>query len=1193
MDKPSEQQREEAHTSGPKLIPSSLSFPSEQAKQDASSSAGPATAAAVASVDPASDLPPPAALLAPLTSAHSLALADCLHRRAAVEHDASLSEADRTAALHTVDADVAGLLQGWGGEIIEVVSAWKAAREVVQQRGHIDGVMEQQQQSADALRAVREELRQLRERQAGEGRTLEEEMKKTKEEEQKRYMLDPACIDALMAKAKEVVVGVEDEEQAEVRLLVEQGITDPALLAITLLEQREQRREVQMAVLVHRHEDELAVLVQREEEAAEVEQGEAELSRRLVQVRVHEAMVLKWEQTADEEWEVQPEVVHVEAPGSDARLVRILRVDQHQLAALHEEHAEVARQHEAERQLQLEEVEARHGELAAMSDENWAKRVAATKGEHARQMTEEQRLQQTQLQRLLDELSARCQQQLRSHEDSVAEQRRTAMAEAKASEAAIVAEWESLHAQRGEDHAGVRGLGLLVAGLHRARQQRELEQLMDAMARDRLTSLTRALAEHRADTSPADLPSLQRSIRAAAATEEVAALERLQAQHRAELDAAFLRCGGDPAHADGPAVELRYAELAARAASIAEALEVGQVSAAAEVAEKRRRLLADGSMTDEEKARAMRGLLDGVHRFDEKQAKEAARQEEDMRRRMLERKQLKQQKTLGQAAQEKQAAQQAEAEHASKDEQAQAAIARAQQLQLQRAAPPVPATSPSASTAPTPPSHPPAQDAAASAQLLRVQELLRSLHSDALAWREAAYTDEADGSDARFIAEEGTNRLALVPLTSLTPSQAYLHRFTLFLLHSLHSRNPTAHPTGSSFTPPTLLLASTLPAPSHPCCAHRHVLWHDGGAHALCVRVERMEEVGRFVGLALHGMAHVMAEGEAREEVRRRAWRGRRKDGYRTVVRELKEEVEVKEGEAQGEAAEEKEEEERLRWELEEARLVERCWDDRDRRFLRHLQRLQADALADLFSAAAQPSSTASSLLPTALAMAAVDDEGKAVQEGGGAGLVASASFAASSAVLSREPVGAAEQAAAVSASPAALCTPLPHTSAARTLARLSTYSAFAQHSQLTSYLAQLEQQTAQRRLQDRAEAEERLLRVDPALARADAARWMGGREGGEEGGLVWLEEAEDELNVRLGCVVEQWWRLKAAVAAAEEGSAAAGADAEPRLREMRWQLAQLVAEKDALMTQLRHCQRARDSTPATQRQLTQAETGE
>ena len=1115
-----------------------------------------ATAVSPAPADSPASGVPPAALLAPFTSAHSPAMADTLHQRAAIQADRSLSAAERSAALQALDADVAALLQGWAGEVIEVVSAWKAAREADDHRGNLDDVHDQHRQSADALGVVREELRQVRERQAKERQALEEEAREKREEEE-RYMVDPTCVAELMAKAREVAGEVEDEEVKEVRLLMEQGITDPALLAVTLIEQREQRREAQLRAVTLRHEAELAVLVQREAEAAEVEEREAELKRRLVQVRAHEAMVIKLEQDTEEEWDVQPEVVSMEVPCSEGRLVRILRVDQHRVAALCEKQAEATHQHEAERVREMEELNARQGALAELSDDEWTERVAAMEAEHARQQAEEERAHQAQAQLLTHELSGRCVQQQREHGESLKEQRRKAMEETEAIEAAAIAEWET--------HKGGRALGPLVAGLLRRRQQRQLELLMDAMARDRLTALSRALSQRTADAEPVDLPSLQRSIRSEAAADEFVALEQLQSQHRAQLDAALLRCGGR-SETDGVPVELSYAEVAARATSIAEAMEKAQAAAAGELAEKQRRILSDQSMTEEEKAAAMRSLLDGLHRFDEKVAGEAARQEEEMRRRMEEKRRKKM------AAEE----QKAQAEHAAKDDLAQAAI-RAQQQQQQTILP-SPSASVPTTAEPTPATSPStlaAQDADAQAQLSRIEQLVVSLHSDALTWQKTAYTDEADSTDARLIAEEGAG-LALVPLTSLTPSQAYLHRFALSLLHLFHSLHSIPHPTHGSSAPPTLLLASSLPAPSHPCCAYRHVLSYDEALHALCVRVERMEEVGRFIAVVVHGTAHVMAEWEVRAEVRKRAWKARKRSARA-------EDREEEKGEKDGVEAEE---EERLRWEREERKEVDRSGDDRDPRFLRHLHRLQSTLMADLFFASSnQPS--ASALLPPLPASALEEelrDEGRVT-----ATLAAAASSSAVTALLIQlSPAGQ-----ALPVSPSDLCSHLPHFSASRVLARLSRYSAFSQHSALMTYLADLERAMHQRQVQDRVELQERLGRVDPALVRSGSARWKVQEEEEERGGVEWVDQAEDELNGRLGEVVEQWWRVKGEIEAGEramgevdvEDDTALGKQARDsrqqradELREKRWRLACLVEEKDNIMAQLRQCQQARAS---------------
>ena len=1033
-----------------------------------------------------------------------------------------------------------------GREVVEVLSAWRAAREVDHRRGSLRGVSEQWQQKMDQLRAILDQISQAKERHAAERQALEAELLLEGEEEHGR-LTDAAHISALIERAMTKPPSANDTaEEKEVRALVEQGVADPAMMSVMLMEEREKAREGRMTALRRQHEAEMVDLQQRERKLSEERDREADLKQRLEDVRQHDAASLQREQeTAADEL---PEVVTVTYTGSDSEshLARILRADRDRLAALNEEHEERAKQSEAAWQKEVEELEALRSQL---SPEEFAARQAALQAEQAVERDEEEVSHRALVQQLVDELSARCVQRLGEHEAAAAEQQRSMLLEEKEREAALLAGWEG--------RKGGRAVGAVVNALMRRRQQRELERLMDSLSRARTVSLTRAIKLRRAAKLPVDVAALQQSIRQAAQQSEVAALRALEHQHRGELQAAFAQCGGEAR--DEPLVlELKYDEVEDRSAAIADCMDRAQAESAADVEEAQQRILNDEAMTDEQKAVAIEGLLASLSAFDERVAREQQQQSDAMQRKLDAKRRKKDEadalKTQG--------------VHGAKDQLMQEAL-RAQQEQ-QATMRPAPAAAASTTPAVAEATAPP-PDAGTQAQLDRIEGMVRALHADALSWRAGAYTDDADARDPRFLAND---RLTLVPLASLTPAQAFLHRFGQSLLHLLHSLHPIPHPSSTSPSPPSLLLASSLPPPPHSCCALHHVLAYDSVGHALCVRVERLEDVGRFVSAVVHGAAHLGTEGEVRREVRRRAGKEARKREAR------KQSQKDGTGEEKAEDDETAVEEARVRWEKEEKAEVDRCWDDRDARFQRRLHRLHAAVMADLFFAS-NADTAARTLRPLPPAEASQSEA--EVPE---AGTLAEAAMRdASASLVTLHPL--AGSAAAVAASSPALYSHLPSFSAGRLLARLSRYSAFAQQSELLSYLAALERQVHTRDHERRAALHERL----PLLASrsaAHSARWStepppdGAVEGDE------VDDVEDELNARLAAAVQQWWPLKEEMESGERAKAEAASREQPEadevreererlLEQSRWKMAGLMREKDEIMARLRHCQHARE----------------
>ena len=581
------------------------------------------------------------------------------------------------------------------------------------------------------------------------------------------------------------------------------------------------------------------------------------------------------------------------------------------------------------------------------------------------------------------------------------------------------------------------------------------------------------------------------------------------------------------------------------------------------VADERRRILADSSLSEEEKARRIAELLAGLGRFDDKVEVEKRRQELDMARRLADKKQRRAEEEARKAREKDEK----EAEKRRKKEEMQAALQeerkqqQEQQQHLQAAS--LAPSDTSAAVGTTAPVNASGEvDPAMAERLQRIESTLLAMQLASTAWRETAYIDPLDATDSRYLHD---TELVVVEEADMQPSVRFLHRFAVSFLRLIHAL-PASSALSASLPPLTVQLASSLPASTRPSCAYKNSFHYSSARRALYLRRERAEDVGAFLCVLISAVAHAMAETEARDDVRRRkAKEDRARD------RALRQQAE--ESKDAGLSAERLEREEhRQRWEAEEVREVDRTWDDRDPRFQRHLHRMHQCVMADYFYAASTPTpanslrwpltgTTSESANPSSLP----DTVGLAASE------------AAVSAVFDMHPAAATSTTPPTSLLSSTLYSHLPNFSTSRVLARLTQYSVFTHHSQLASYLRALEHGQSSK---DRERWEQRVL---------GGGQW-GGRRQREQLGEEEAGEVEDELNERLVEVVRLMYVTTAECdqqadedkRRTEASEAVDEKEQEKRAAVMcdkRWRLHALLRERDELMARLRNLQKAQGMT--------------
>ena len=481
-----------------------------------------------------------------------------------------------------------------------------------------------------------------------------------------------------------------------------------------------------------------------------------------------------------------------------------------------------------------------------------------------------------------------------------------------------------LWADRLQDKTSDPRLRAAVTALMQKRQQRELEDLMHRLALDKAMAVKQQLLErHAKGDKDVSIAAIQADVRQKHHQSDLARIAELEDAHVAQLQAAMQACC-----ATNPTEQLalHYDTIEQRRQAIADELRTQQAERATTVADERKRILADSSLSEEEKVGRIAELLAGLGRFDDKVEWEKRRQEAEMARKMEERKKRKADEEERRTKEKEEK----EAEKRKKKEKMQTALQEErkelheQQQQLHGSS--TASQSDAVTAASSGSSVVAVVDPAMTERLQRIESTLLAMQSASTTWRETAYIDPLDATDPRYLHD---TELVVVEESDMQPSVRFLHQFAVSFLRLVHAlpSSSTAASLPAAVPPLTVHLASSLPASTHPSCTYRNSFHYVPGTRSLYIRKERAEDVGAFLCVLISAVAHVVAETEAREEVRKRKAKQDRirekaikQQAEQQQQQQLQEEGETKDGEAAVgvlSAEELAREEARQRWEAE------------------------------------------------------------------------------------------------------------------------------------------------------------------------------------------------------------------------------------------------------------------------------------
>ena len=1122
----------------------------------------------------------PSTLLAPLTSAYGPAVLSLVHDFVGSSVLESVGSDGGVVRRQAVEVELSCAMEQFGEDAVEMVSVWRVAREIEANTPQADTEeADRQRKRLEATERLRkDELEHTKQRMEEELQDMEAEMQRLAEADKQLLEGDLARLSAMIRAVSTTLLLPEGAEKSssqaaesaveqEIRVLLQQEAPDAAAEIAQLLNAKHRKAEEERrALLRSEHEAELAQLkADRANEQESDKWSENEQKQRASEVAANNAI----ESASPVATSEQPPLVRLRYTGDKGQPLQatVMQEDEQKVVTLDQQEAERQQARDAERAAELTVVQRREGEYATMPDDEYEQLIAALQQQHGDQRQREVEAARQRKERLLQQLEADCQRRLLHWED---EQRRLMGDEERSREDALLKLWVDRLQGKTNDPR----LQAAVAALLQKRQRRELEDLMQRLAHDKAMAATKLLAE-RIATGDKDvsIAAVQAEIRQRQSQSDLARIAELEDTHTAQLAAAIQACcATTPIETRG----LHYDAIEQRRQAIAEELRAQQSDRAATVAEERQRILADSSLSEDEKARRIAELLAGLGKFDDRQDWERRKQDAEMARKMDDRKRKKRED------EERKAKEKAdkEAEKAKKREEMQAALQEErkqhqEQLQQVQGAASLPQSN-AATTAVS--AAVGAVDPAMAERLQRIESALLAMQSASTAWRETAYIDPLDATDPRYLHD---TQLLIVDDSDMQPSVRFLHRFAVSFLRLVHAL-PASSALSATLPPLTVQLASSLPPSVHPSCTYKNSFHYSAATRALYIRKERAEDVGAFLCVLVSAVAHVMAETEAREEVRKRkAKEDRARDRARQQQPQQPLE-ETKESESRAVVVSTEElarEEARQRWEAEQQREVDRTWDDRDPRFQRHLHRMHQCVMADYFYAASPP--TASNTLRWPLTDTASQSTESEQQP---ATVAQAADEAAVSAVVELHPAAATSTTPTNSLLSSTLYSHLPNFSTSRLLTRLRQYSTFEQHSQLASYLRALEHSQSTK---DRERWEQRLL---------GGGQWGGTRQR-EQLDEQDAGEVEDELNERLVEAVRLMYVTTAEYERdeaddkrrTEAGEAVDEKERDKRaaaMRDKRWRLHALSREREELMSRLRNLQEARGGNKTSAPQL-------
>lgn len=139
-------------------------------------------------------------------------------------------------------------------------------------------------------------------------------------------------------------------------------------------------------------------------------------------------------------------------------------------------------------------------------------------------------------------------------------------------------------------------------------------------------------------------------------------------------------------------------------------------------------------------------------------------------------------------------------------------------------------------------------------RLERIEEMITDIGDGAEQYREQAYVDAKDKSDPEYQAKSDSP-VAMQP-HEMSARVFVLYRFAMALIQTLVNANIISSPGGEN-QPIKLLVAQSIPENPHKSTAFRNSFFYMQLTNTLFIRHQRMQNVGEFVLVLLHSLAHI------------------------------------------------------------------------------------------------------------------------------------------------------------------------------------------------------------------------------------------------------------------------------------------------------------------------------------------------
>lgn len=148
-----------------------------------------------------------------------------------------------------------------------------------------------------------------------------------------------------------------------------------------------------------------------------------------------------------------------------------------------------------------------------------------------------------------------------------------------------------------------------------------------------------------------------------------------------------------------------------------------------------------------------------------------------------------------------------------------------------------------------------------SGKLAKLEEMVLALSQQANTYRDNIYVDELDLKDPSYLPDPALKHPRVVKMDSLSPSQFVGYRFGVALIAALTNNGRVkvpvvGHQSGPE-KPVTLAMASELPPNPHQQIAFRNSWYFVPEEYTLYIRIQRLENLGGFVLVLVHALAHL------------------------------------------------------------------------------------------------------------------------------------------------------------------------------------------------------------------------------------------------------------------------------------------------------------------------------------------------